>query len=157
MMGNRAAYRALSVRQPWASLIVYAGQTIENREWPTRYRGPLLIHAAQARPSAAEAAAIHRWLRERGLPSAAALAMPYGAVIGVVDLVDCVCASADPWFVGTYGFVLANARPLAPFPLRGERGLFAVFGPRDLLDHAPLACDLPPRPGYMESLTVEAE
>jgi len=36
---------ALSVRQPWAWLIVSGLKDIENRPRPTHYRGPLLIHA----------------------------------------------------------------------------------------------------------------
>ena len=39
--------KALSIRQPWASLIVAGIKDIENRSWVTNYRGKLLIHAAQ--------------------------------------------------------------------------------------------------------------
>jgi hypothetical protein len=39
--------KALSIRQPWAHLIVAGIKQIENRTWTTRYRGPLLIHAGQ--------------------------------------------------------------------------------------------------------------
>ena len=39
---------AISVRQPWASLILLAGKDIENRTWETRVRGPILIHAAKS-------------------------------------------------------------------------------------------------------------
>ena len=38
---------ALSIRQPWASLILKAGKDIENRDWPTKFRGRILIHAAK--------------------------------------------------------------------------------------------------------------
>ena len=38
--------KALSVRQPWAHLIVTGIKRVENRFWETPYRGPLLIHAA---------------------------------------------------------------------------------------------------------------
>ena len=37
--------RALSIRQPWAWLIIHAGKDIENRIHNTRHRGPLYIHA----------------------------------------------------------------------------------------------------------------
>lgn len=37
---------ALSVRQPWASLIVAGIKRVENRTWTTDYRGPLLVHAS---------------------------------------------------------------------------------------------------------------
>ena len=39
-------YRALTVKQPWASLLVAGIKTVENRTWTTKYRGPLAIHAA---------------------------------------------------------------------------------------------------------------
>jgi len=38
-------FHSLSIRQPWAWLIVQGHKPIENRTWPTTYRGPLLIHA----------------------------------------------------------------------------------------------------------------
>lgn len=38
--------KILSVRQPWAHLIVHGSKNIENRSWPTRYRGPFLVHAS---------------------------------------------------------------------------------------------------------------
>ena len=40
--------KALSIRQPWAWLIVTCQKDIENRTWTARYRGPLLIHAGRA-------------------------------------------------------------------------------------------------------------
>ena len=36
---------ALSIRQPWAWLVVNGYRDIENRDWPTNFRGPLLVHA----------------------------------------------------------------------------------------------------------------
>ena len=40
--------KALTIRQPWASLIAAGVKTIETRSWSTRYRGPLAIHAGLA-------------------------------------------------------------------------------------------------------------
>jgi hypothetical protein len=42
---GRSVFHSLSIRQPWAWLIVQGHKPIENRTWPTTYRGPLLIHA----------------------------------------------------------------------------------------------------------------
>lgn len=39
--------KALTLHQPWASLIATGAKTLETRSWPTRYRGPLAIHAAK--------------------------------------------------------------------------------------------------------------
>lgn len=41
---------ALSLWQPWASLVALGAKTIETRSWSTKYRGPLLIHAARREP-----------------------------------------------------------------------------------------------------------
>ena len=42
--------KALTIRQPWASLIALGVKTIETRSWPTRYRGPIAIHAGLRHP-----------------------------------------------------------------------------------------------------------
>ncbi len=39
--------KALSIMQPWAWLIVNGHKDIENRNWPTRFRGPVYIHAGK--------------------------------------------------------------------------------------------------------------
>jgi hypothetical protein len=43
--------KAISLTQPWASLIAIGAKTIETRSWPTRYRGPIAIHAARSFPA----------------------------------------------------------------------------------------------------------
>src|SRR3990167_9411398 len=45
--GDREPMKALSIRQPWAWLILHAGKDIENRGWPTSFRGRFLIHASK--------------------------------------------------------------------------------------------------------------
>lgn len=42
--------KALSLHQPWASLVAVGVKTIETRSWSTLYRGPLAIHATLKRP-----------------------------------------------------------------------------------------------------------
>lgn len=39
--------KALSIRQPWAWMILHAGKDVENRNWCTDYRGWVAIHAAK--------------------------------------------------------------------------------------------------------------
>lgn len=46
--------KALTIRQPWASLIAVGAKSIETRSWPTKYRGELLIHAGLVRPERGE-------------------------------------------------------------------------------------------------------
>ncbi len=43
--------KALSLTQPWATLVAIGAKRIETRSWPTKYRGPLAIHAAKGFPA----------------------------------------------------------------------------------------------------------
>lgn len=133
--------KALSIRQPWASLIVLGLKDIENRCWATRQRGTVLVHASKgmtrnewedAIDFAVEAiradprnagATKTRTLRELGF---AFDALPRGGIIGTADITDCVTASPSPWFMGEHGFVLANAKPLPFRPFKGALGFFNV-------------------------------
>lgn len=127
--------KTLSIRQPWAELIVQGRKTLELRTWTVKYRGPLAIHASQTVER--EACLAH------GLDPDLATA---GAVIGVVDLVEIVELDAasyaarrgehladEEWGGGPlYGWRLANPQPLAdPMPVRGRMGLFEVELPGD--------------------------
>lgn len=42
--------KALTLTQPWATLVAIGAKTIETRSWRTHYRGPIAIHAAKAIP-----------------------------------------------------------------------------------------------------------
>lgn len=118
--------KALSLRQPWASLIIYAGKDIENRTWPTSYRGPLLIHAAKAFTRREEFEAAAAIVKRIGADERMLEGCPYfrGGVIGRVDVVDCVRSHASPWFAGPWGFVLRDPQPLPFSPCRGRLGFF---------------------------------
>lgn len=119
---------ALSIRQPWAWLIVAGLKDIENRDWRTKHRGPVLIHASLTMDKQCHGSLIgghhpvtgDTWTGQHGNP------YPVGGIVGVADIVDCVSESDSPWFVGDYGFVLANARPLPFMPLRGQLNIFAA-------------------------------
>lgn len=123
----------LSVRQPWAWMIMSAGKDVENRTWATKVRGRVLIHAAKGMTKAEWASAW--WFVRDRIPSAfdkgiaadvAIKSIERGGIIGSVEIVDCVTRSNSPWFQGPYGFVLANPRPLPFLPLRGQLGFFRI-------------------------------
>lgn len=121
--------QALSIRQPWASFIVHGLKPVENRSWPTRYRGPVLIHAG-TRPADRFEGEEEFWQEVLGQPfpeDMPAALFPMGGIVGVADIVDCVVAHPSPWFFGPMGFVLANPRPLPFTPCRGALGFFRVF------------------------------
>ena len=115
--------KAISIRQPFASLIVAGVKDIENRSWPTNYRGPVLIHAAQK----VDKKGIEL-VRKMGLPQIMIDTMyEYcGGIIGEAEIVDCVKKSDSQWFEGPYGFVLKNAKVL-PFKVcKGQLGIFEL-------------------------------
>ncbi len=76
-----SAMKALSLKQPWATLVAMGIKTIETRSWATDYRGPLFIHASGSRagklllPTLGVVAAIPDFD-----------ALPFGAIIGEVFL-----------------------------------------------------------------------
>ena len=47
-LGVGETMKALSIKPPWAGLILAGIKDIENRTWKTAYRGPLLIHTEGA-------------------------------------------------------------------------------------------------------------
>ncbi|MGI2031960.1 ASCH domain-containing protein [Rhizobium panacihumi] len=126
--------KALSIMQPWAWLIVNGHKDIENRDWPTRFRGPVAIHAGKKLD---ETAAI---CLDRGYhPVSSRLvriaddgqAYERGGIVGVAEIVDCIPHensdlqdTCSEWFVGKYGFVIRNARPVDFIPVRGALGFF---------------------------------
>ena len=94
-----ATTRALTVRQPWASLISLHAKTLETRATPTKFRGPVLIHSAQGVEhfKAKTTTDIGKYSVERdagGLllrgPISHPYRLPLGAVVAIVDLVDCL-------------------------------------------------------------------
>lgn len=118
---------ALSIRQPWASLIMSGDKNIENREWPTRFRGRFLVHASKSctRAEFAEAIDFAEGVLGRGI-TADLKTIHRGGIIGSVELVDCVERSDSPWFVGLYGFVLRDPQMLPFTPWKGQLGFFDV-------------------------------
>jgi hypothetical protein len=120
--------RALSIRQPWASLIIFAGKNIENREWKTGYRGPILIHASKRMTKAEKENAFDCAEFDCDVSPEVLAAMPMerGAVIGIATITDCVTQHQSPWFCGTYGFVLRDVRAIEPFQFLGQLGFFDI-------------------------------
>ena len=140
--------KAISLWQPWATLIAIGAKKIETRGWGTRYRGPLAIHAAKkweplhvrgeaAAYDAFEAAGLPRNLRD----------VPFGAVVAVCDLADCIETTGGaamgflangvvvrpPEFYygdyspGRFAWLLSDVRALPePVPFRGRQMFFDV-------------------------------
>lgn len=103
------------IRQPQASAVLTRTGPSQHPGWQTDYRGPLLIHAAKRGPG--------------DPPVNRAGGMVYGALLGVVELVDCLRTEREGGGPDEAGFVwvLANPRSFAsPIPYIGRMGLFDV-------------------------------
>lgn len=123
--------KAISIRQPWASMIVLGFKPVENRTWKTNYRGPVLIHAAQKFDD-------HGWMDIRRrcfdldpshrlfdvLKDMVAYALPRGGIIGRAEVIDCVTSHPSPWFTGPYGHVMVDPQVMKFIPMRGELNYF---------------------------------
>lgn len=111
--------RALTIRQPWAAAITYADKRVENRVWPTSYRGPVLIHAGKTldRHHGPMVAAVVRGLQ-----------LDLGAVLAVARITGCHEDDGEctPWSArGQFHHVLdeVTALPLS-IPWTGAQGLW---------------------------------
>jgi hypothetical protein len=126
---------ALSLKQPWAALVVHGRKSVEVRAWPTARRGRILIHAARVsdpRPQAWD------WVP----PELADAARLVGGLVGAADLTGCVAYRSpaafaadghrhlnDPsWFRPPvlYGFTFAGAEATPFRRLPGWMRFFPV-------------------------------
>lgn len=129
--------RALSLWQPWASLIGH-GKQFETRSWSTSYRGPIAIHAARFFPRE------HRYLCFKQ-PFFACLSsfipLPTGCFVAIAELTGCFpTEEVRPEFLradlteltfgdysdGRFAWKLENIRRIAPEPATGARGLWRL-------------------------------
>lgn len=136
---------ALSLRQPWAWLVLH-GKDLENRVWNTKRRGRLLIHAAKGMTLAEYSEAV---LFARDADPSLIVPPPNelerGGIVGVANLVDVVqpclpygyvgpfaCRCGERWHIGDqFGFRLADVKPLPFRPVVGKLGFFEVPEPVD--------------------------
>jgi len=159
--------KGLSLTQPWAQLVAIGAKKIETRSFQRSYRGPLAIHAAKGYGKGGArahkglcgtepfcsvlSAALERWYNDRRdlRDMAEHHFMPFGAIVAVCELVDCVSTGlyssvqhgSEIWQVppgnmsreysfGNYGpgrwaWLLANIRALPePIPAKGALGLW---------------------------------
>jgi hypothetical protein len=116
--------KALTICQPYAEMIVRGRKVIENRTWPTYYRGSMYIHAGKSRAWFDDD---EQLIREFGrLP-------PFGAVVAIADLYDCRRVGDLPPELennehanGPWCWLLRNITPIGPWPCRGAQGLFDI-------------------------------
>lgn len=131
--------KAISLYQPWASLVIAGYKRYETRHWSTNYRGPLLIHAAR------------KWTDEQQQAAATFemqlghnLELPRGALLGCVEMIgvfsceqvfqidDTLAQDQREQSMGDFrphrfAWRLTNPLQFKPhIPLIGRQGLFSV-------------------------------
>jgi predicted transcriptional regulator len=115
--------KALSLKQPFAELVISGKKKIELRRWNTKFRGEFYVHASKI----PDKEAMKRFGFE-GLPT--------GVILGKVTLIDVkkystkkehtadrnLHLASSVW--GEYGFVLENPKRITPIPLKGKLGFW---------------------------------
>ena len=129
--------KTLSIRQPWASLIIKGFKDVENRSWQTFIRGEIAIHASASiteddwEGATITVAAIRaiafsdaeKWLIET---IGEFDKLPRGAILGTVEITDCKRERTSPWhFEENWGFYLQNPKEIKkPIPAKGKLGFW---------------------------------
>ena len=111
--------KTLSLKQPWAELILQGKKKIELRKWNTKFRGKFLIHSSK-------------------IPDRESMLkfnfknLPLGFIVGKANLIDVKKYENSSEFLkdknlhladsswGNYGFLLKNAKRINPIPAKGN-------------------------------------
>jgi hypothetical protein len=135
--------KAITLWQPWATLIAIGAKRIETRSWSTTYHGDIAIHAAKNIPQK-EILRIMRMTRDEE-PFKSVLdkagyyvynSLPRGCVVAIATLVVCIPTNKIPsvslresafgdFSENRFGWMLENIRPLKnPIQAKGAQGLW---------------------------------
>jgi len=133
--------KAITLWEPWASLIAVGAKQYETRSWYTQYKGEIAIHAAKVEKFPPyEVRAV---MKEFGInPNE----LPYGKIVCIAEITECIEmdtaliaqqsireAAVGDWAVGRYAWRLGNIRRLiTPIAATGSQGFWNWNAP-DLL------------------------
>ncbi|EJL29974.1 ASCH domain-containing protein [Brevibacillus sp. BC25] len=150
--------KAITIHQPWATLIALGEKRFETRSWSTRYRGPIAIHAAKKvdkdiclEEPFRSVLAKHGYTVDN---------LPTGAVVAIANLTECwrslgegylsgvpilqngikgqtkqISPQEDSfgWFEsGRYAWEMTDVKQIDPVPAKGQQGLWNWGGERDV-------------------------
>ncbi len=134
--------KAITLWEPWASLIAVGAKHYETRSWYTQYKGEIAIHAAKVEkypPS--EVRAVMKAFEIDPLT------LPYGKIVCIAEITDCIEmdqaligqqsireAAVGGWAVGRYAWRLENIRRLqTPISATGSQGFWNWNCPDNLI------------------------
>lgn len=143
--------KAITIWQPWASLLACGAKQYETRSWATSYRGPIAIHAAK-KNVLDTLALIPAQVKDEMKKHIEAMVgvkcenLPTGVVIATAELVNVWHIAQHPgtniprlgdyfvsrkeaalgdWTPGRYAWELANVKVLPePIPIKRKQGLW---------------------------------
>lgn len=128
--------KALTLHQPWAWLLVYGHKNVENRRWPTRFRGRLYIHAGAKFDEAG-----YEWVKETftHIQMPAREEFRYGGIVGSVWVHGCTNADEDTensaWAMGgQYHWHCKDAEVLPFEPMRGAQQIWTVGNQKRVME-----------------------
>lgn len=123
--------KALSIKEPFASLISRDIKGIETRSWKTNYRGKILIHSSLTKQKVRE-----------NIKHLIDFELIYGYILCEAELVDCIYMTEEfieelkkknyteylcgRYEVGRYAWVLKNIKRLEPIKAKGQLGLWNI-------------------------------
>ncbi|MEZ2278083.1 MAG: ASCH domain-containing protein [Microcoleus sp.] len=126
---------ALTLWQPWASLIAEEVKRVETRSWLTDYRGPIAIHAAKRNINPGDFTHLRNLLPDEDIWTPRGnCEFPLGVVVAIANLIDCVEITPEfiaqqseqelkcgDWTPGRFAWVLEIIRTVVP-PIEASGG-----------------------------------
>ena len=133
--------KVLTLRQPWAWALFFAGKDIENRTWKTNYRGDLAIHTAKGMTKR-EYNEAKNFMLDIGVPLVPNPdELEFGTIVGIIEVVGCIHerdynfgSEESAWFQGPYGWIVQNPRQVKPVEAKGGLSLWDYAGKLEVLN-----------------------
>jgi activating signal cointegrator 1 len=128
--------KILSLWDPWGSFMALGYKKWETRGRVINYRGPLAIHVAKNKSAIKDgtpAELAENIFEDTGVRIEVPTTWPYGCIIAVVDVFDCVKtedarpgpmeANLGNYMPKRFAWMTRNLRMVKPFPFKGSQGL----------------------------------
>ena len=124
--------RVLTIKQPYAELIVSGKKSIELRSWKTKLRGEFLIHASKAPDIEA--------MKRFGYTE-----LPLWQIVGIAKLEGCIDYNGEEEFLADkdkhlsegkfveHGFVISNPRRIVPIDIHGKLNFWHYNGKVEII------------------------
>ena len=123
--------KVLSIKEPWASLIMNGTKKIETRSWKTKYRGEIYIHASSSKEKITKPE-VYELIKDMNFKC--------GYIICKCNLVDCIYMTDEyvndmktnhyeeyicgHYEVGRYAWIVEDVKVIEPIEAKGKLGLW---------------------------------